>query len=291
MVTYHPGVDLVVLAAGHGRRFGGLKQLYPVGPDGSAIMDYTARSAEACGFTRIVVIVRPEIHDEVEAHIAGRWPASLPVRLVDQMPLAGTAPAVLSAAPELEGAFAVANADDLYGEDALRRLHDVTAAESEGGGAQLIVAYHLANTVLTDAPVTRGLCEVDAGVLVAIHEQSVRRRPDGGFDSAPLGANRKSDPEAVFTSGLSGDELVSMNLWGFQPDMLAELEQVVAAGRSGGADGSELLLPDAVASLVASGRGAVRVESTEGRCIGLTHPDDVELVRAEVARELVRRDG
>jgi hypothetical protein len=289
-------VQLVVLAAGHGRRFGGLKQLAQVGPNGESIMDYTARSAERSGFDEVVLIVRDEIRDEVESHVRRAWPASLPVATVCQMPLAGTAPAVLSARAELDGPFGVVNADDLYGDAAIAALHgallDLVAERDAGAGVgaattHTMVGYHLARTILTDGAVTRGLCEVDGGgLLVRIVEQSVRRAPGGGYEAAPLGPNRKSDPDATWSWRRTGEELVSMNLWGFQPSMLDELASAVEAGREQAAAGAEILLPDTVGDLVAGGRGRVRVVATEARCIGITHPDDLDLVRREVAAEM-----
>src|SRR5579863_10053944 len=101
---------LVILAAGHGRRFGGLKQLAPVGPNGEAIMDYTASAAQSCGFDGIVVVVRKDIRHEIVEHIKGNWPSDLPVYYAIQGPVPGTAQAVLSAAPYLDGPFGIANA-------------------------------------------------------------------------------------------------------------------------------------------------------------------------------------
>lgn len=273
-------------------------------------MDYTAAAALASGFDDVVVIVRDEIRDEVEAHIRARWPGELPVRIVCQMALAGTAPAVLSAGEALRGPFGVANADDLYGAASLATLAR-SIGEATGGGAasgrsagrpagsplggaapsqHVMVGYRLANTVLTDAAVTRGVCEVDGDErLVRIVEQSVRRRAGGGFDAAPLGPNRKADPDATWPWQRDGRELVSMNLWGFTHDVLDALQTFVDSGRDeAAAEGSELLLPDAVAGLVGSGSAVVRVVPTASRCIGLTHPDDLDLVRGEVAVEIAR---
>lgn len=290
-------MKLVVLAAGHGRRFGGLKQLAQVGPNGEAIMDYTARSAERCGFDGIVLVVREEIRDEIESHIRAAWPSTFPVATVCQMALAGTAPAVLAARHELDQPFGVANADDLYGDEAIAALHgallELIAGDEAAAGDELarqthtMVGYHLGRTILTDAAVTRGLCEVDEhGHLVRIVEQSVRRRAGGGYEAAPLGPNRKSHSEPSWEWRRSGEELVSMNLWGFQPSILDELDAAVEAGREQAAAGSEILLPDVVGDLVASGTGRVLAVTTEARCIGITHPDDLELVRREIAVEL-----
>src|SRR5271165_5027494 len=164
-------MQLVVLAAGFGRRFGGLKQLAPVGPKDEALMDFTARDALAAGFGGVVLIVRDEVRDELLAHVRAYWPSELPVEAVTQGPVSGTAQAVASARPAIDGPFGVANADDLYGKAAIEALaaHLLTGAPSE----HVLVAYRLADTVLTDATVTRGVCVTGGdGVLERIVEQS-----------------------------------------------------------------------------------------------------------------------
>lgn len=281
-------MQLVILAAGHGRRFGGLKQLAPVGPNGEAIMDYTARSAEACGYAGLVVVVRDEIQDEIARHCRRAWPASLEVELVCQPPVPGTAQAVLAARPALAGPFGVANADDLYGTTALDSLCAAFAARpgSEGpggalarsrGSAHLLVAYRLERTVLSPAPVTRGLCAVsEAGELLEIVEHRVERGEGDGFDAVPLDAQRPR-------RRLAGHELVSMNLWGFESRILDHLEAALARFVPGTHGRSELLLPDVVGRLLEERADEVRVVETASRCIGVTHQEDLALVEAELA--------
>jgi microcompartment protein CcmK/EutM len=274
-------VQLVVLAAGHGRRFGGLKQLAAVGPNGEALMDYTARDAVGAGFSEVLLVVREEVRDELLEHIAEFWPTDLKVVPVVQGPVAGTAQAVASAGPELAGTFGVVNADDLYGGPALRKLGEAlpTLASDE----HLIVSYRLADTVLTDAPVTRGVCVVDgSGYLERVVEHTVQIQPDGSFLGRPL---RWPDAEMA---PVSGDVVVSMNLWGFAPSAIAGLDAALARfdpAAAPRADGkpAELLLPDVVGALVSSGVARVRVVQARGRCIGITHPDDLPLVRSIVA--------
>ena len=278
-------MQLVILAAGFGRRFGGLKQLAPVGPSGQAIMDYTAHAAASCGYEGIVVIVRADIREEIAHHIAKNWPAELPVVLVNQGPIPGTAQAVLSAAPHLHGPFGVANADDIYGESALRALIEHFEAGTAGFSSpdvsrksHLLVAYHLVRTILTDATVTRGLCEVDADDnLVSIEETQVSLREDGRFDVEPLVATTKR-PRRI----LDGSEWVSMNLWGFHPSILRHLARAVERFDATPSGRRELLLPEVVGRAVRSGRANVHVLETDERCIGVTHSEDVRLVHEEL---------
>ncbi len=278
-------MQLVILAAGFGRRFGGLKQLAPVGPNGQAIMDYTADAAKSCGYEGIIVIVREDIREEIAQHIAKNWPADLPVTLVNQGPVPGTAQAVASAAPYIHGPFGVANADDIYGESALRALIEHFEAGATGFSSpnevreyQLLVAYHVVRTVLTDATVTRGLCEVDANDnLLSIEEHLVSLREDGRFDAEPVLAFSGKQPRV-----LEGNEWVSMNLWGFHPSMLEHLSRAVASFGKTRSGRRELLLPEVVGQAVREATINVHVLATDDRCIGVTHAEDVSIVHEEL---------
>ncbi len=275
-------MQLVILAAGHGRRFGGLKQLAPVGPGGEAIMDYTAADALAAGFDGVVLVVRAEVSDELAEHTAKYWPGELEVVQVLQGPIAGTAQAVASVRSAVDGPFAVANADDLYGLEAIELLARQLAGLEEA--EHLLVSYKLANTVITKAPVTRGLCRLDgAGWLEQVIEHSVARTA-GGFRGRPLG----SDPSAERAIG--DDEPVSMNLWGFDQSIFDHLDAALAAFDPETAyhepgKPPEVLLPVVVADILARGEARVRVSPVDARCIGLTHPDDLDLVRRLVATD------
>jgi MobA-like NTP transferase protein len=277
---------LVLLAAGLGSRFGGPKQIAPIGPEGSTLIDYTARDAVAAGFGRLVLIVRGEIAGAIEDHVRRRWPAELRPELVRQdleesavaatrsgrtKPL-GTAHALLAAAPSLDGPFGVANADDLYGAPALGTL----ARHLGAGGGHVLVGYHLANTLLGDRPVNRALCRVDPdGNLAAIVEGAVDIGPDG-LTWRPIGASEEK------AETMTGDELVSVNLWGFTPDLFALLAQdfKVFSAAGGIASGAELLLPTVVNDHLGPGGLKVAVLTTEESCLGVTHPDDVPLLQA-----------
>jgi len=272
-------MQLVVLAAGHGRRFGGLKQLAPVGPNGEAIMDYTVAAAASCGFTGVVVVVREEILAEMQEHTAKYFPSSLHTEFAIQGPRRGTAEAVACTAPFIEGPFAVANADDLYAREALEFIssHFLGGAESDDVAEQhVLVGYQILNTILTASQVKRGLINVTHdGSLDRIVETSVNLRRDGRFDATALGQEAP-----VVSTVLSGTEQVSMNLWGFHPRIFTELEAALA---DRDADDGELLLPDVVAEVITSGKDRVHVVETESRCIGITNPEDFALVQDELA--------
>lgn len=278
---------LVLLAAGMGSRFGGPKQIAPIGPGGSALIDYGARDAMAAGFERLVLIVRGEIADAVETHVREHWPAELRPEYVRQdlepaavaasaagrqKPL-GTAHALVAAAPCLDGPFGVANADDLYGPSAFAALAD----HLRQGGGHALVGYRLANTLLGDRPVNRALCEVDADGNIARIVEGAVHVGDGGLSWRPIGA---PDDEA---RPMKGDEPVSMNLWGFTPAILPVLEHAFAEFEAGGriAAGEELFLPNVVGENLRSAGGdlVVTMLVSDDRCLGVTHPDDVPLLQ------------
>lgn len=239
-------------------------------------MDYTVADALEAGFDGVVLIVREEVRSEILAHARHRWPPELELVSVLQGPVAGTAQAVASAREVVSGSFAVVNADDLYGAAALSLLaREVERLEPRVHG---LVGYRLADTILTEAPVTRGVCETHlSGELARIAEQKVERRT-GGFLGYPIG----SGPEAG--SSLSGEETVSMNLWAFDESIFDDLDEALGSfepesvAQEAGKP-PELLLPSVVGDLVSSGRAQVRVSRADGRCIGITHPDDLPLVR------------
>ena len=280
--------SLVVLAAGIGSRFGGVKQLAPVGPRGEAIFDYSARDAVAAGFGSVVLVVRSEIEQAVADHIRMRWPTNLEVTLVcqDQEPSAvraaaagrvkplGTAHAVMTAGPALKGPFAVINADDLYGPTPFVALHDHFAS----GATDALVAFEVARTVIGIQPVTRALCEADdRGHLRGIEEGDITFTPGG----AMVWVGRATGRELV----LAGREPVSMNFWGFGLDALGAMREAVERFMGNGpvSSGAEVLLPDVVRSLLSDPeRAPFTMLRTSEQCIGVTHGDDLALMRAAV---------
>jgi hypothetical protein len=204
------------------------------------------------------------------------------------MPL-GTAHAVLCARGLLgEGPFAVVNSDDVYGVDALTLL-----AETLAGGVNVMVAFELAQTVLTDEPVTRGVCVTDvAGRLTGLAERrKVTRHEDGTFTVG----------DGLEPAGLDARALVSMNLWGFQPGIWALLEEAVRRAHpeiapdgtvidssATPASDEETLLPEVVGEAVRAGSLEVELLAAPGRCVGVTHADDLPVARSALARMVGR---
>jgi hypothetical protein len=267
------GPAIVILAAGRAKRYGGCKPLAPVGPHGEAVIDLVASDALAAGFATIVLVLGPETGPAIKYHVERTWPAAVNVRFALQPEPRGTVDAVLSAAEFVGDApYGVGNADDIYGAAGCTLL----AEHLEGrGDANALVGYRLADAIIGFSPVTRGICQVDAGghLLGVDERRQVRALPEGGFVA---GDGREP-------ASLPGEARVSMNLWGFTP----EFHKVLQAALLGAVDASEereVLLPEVVAQSL--GTSAFYVLPAEGRCVGVTHPDDLALVQAELNREI-----
>jgi CTP:molybdopterin cytidylyltransferase MocA len=273
------GLALVVMAAGMGSRFGGNKQLVPVGPRGEVFFDFAVEDSLAAGADRVVMIVRRAFADEVEQHIRGRYGADLDLQIVcqdeaDAPPRAkpwGTAHAVLSAAGAIDRPFIVVNADDYYGVTAYAAVARVL--EGITPDRAVVAGFSVGNTMPAQGAVSRGVCEVADGRLTTIVETHGIERRDGVIVSA--------DPPGT----LPADQPVSMNMWGFHPSLLghlATLWQEFLAAR-GHEEKSEYLLPGAVGELMARGVLAVQVVPTDESWIGVTNPDDLEPATTRLA--------
>jgi len=264
---------LVILAAGRARRYGGCKPLAPVGPRGEAVIDLVASDALAAGFGSIVLVLGPATGPAIRYHVTHTWPSHVDVRFALQEAPLGTVHAVLSASDHVGDApYGVGNADDIYGRPACALLaaHLTTPAPTNA-----LVGFRLADAVVGLAPVTRGVCQVGPeGQLLQVDERrQVTARADGGF---AVGDGREP-------STLSPDARVSMNLWGFTPAFHGALKAAMDAA-TGASEEAEVLLPEVVAQSLAS--FPFTVLPATGRCIGVTHPDDLELVQAELARQV-----
>ena len=274
---------LLVLAAGRARRYGGIKPLAPIGPNGEAVIDFLVGDALRAGFNSVVIVVNPESGPLIEEHVLKTWPSTINVSFATQAHPHGTVDAIMAARDVVDRTlpFAVSNADDLYGADAFRVLGDFLATRS---GSSL-VGFRLCNALVGSDPVTRGVCEVDErNILTSISERRRVTVADGGF--------KVDDGQEPAT--LDPDRLVSMNLWGFAPSMWNVFEQALAAAEDASED-QEVLIPEVIGQLVAGQiedadphLSTITVLSTDARCVGVTHPGDLEIVRDDVARQAER---
>ncbi len=276
---------LLIMAAGLGSRYGGNKQVDGLGPHREILMQYSIYDAIRAGFEKIVFVIKPEHQSIIEgfcrniqgAEIAfvyqdfSSLPAfySLPAERAKPF---GTVHAVLCAKDAIAEPFAVLNADDFYGADAFRVIHDKLTALREGEAA--MVAYYLKNTVSRNGAVTRGVCDVQNGTLQKVTETyKITLEEDGTIRDADSGL-------------LDGESLVSMNLWGFRPEIFGSLEAKFDAflkSLSPEEIKAEYALPTLVDSMIGDGELAVSVLSTEAVWFGVTYQEDRPTVMAELA--------
>ena len=291
--------ELVVMAAGMGSRFGGLKQLEPVGPNGEKVMDYGLYDARRAGVERVVFVIRKsferDFHQQVGSAYARWMDVAYAFQDLDQVPGGfrrpeartkpwGTAHAILAARSQVKAPFLAINADDFYGRDAYRLmtgfLAQPPAAGVPGGDAYAMVAFQMANTLSDFGAVARGICEVDqAGLLSAVEEHTgLERSGDRIQERAPDGTIRQ----------FTGREPVSMNFWGFRPGIFAHLEERFARflALRGQDPAAECYLPAVVDGLIREGRATVRVLPTGDRWFGVTYREDKDAVVARI-RDLV----
>jgi GTP:adenosylcobinamide-phosphate guanylyltransferase len=266
---------LVVLAAGRAKRYGGCKPLAPIGLHGDAVIDLVASDALAAGFGTIVLVLGPSTGPAIRYHVEHTWPAAVDVHFALQPAPLGTVHAVLCASEFVgETPYGVCNADDVYGTFGCAMLASHLAGD---GGTNALVGYRLADAIVGFSPVTRGICRVDDdGRLLGVDERrQVRATPDGGYVS----------DDGREPANLSPDARVSMNLWGFNPAFHKTLQTAMDAATDASEE-AEVLLPEVVASSLSD--SSFTVLPASGRCVGVTHPDDLALVQAEINRQVGR---
>ncbi len=279
-------LSLVILAAGMGSRYGGLKQLDAVGPGGETLLDYAVHDAVQAGFARIVFVIRRAFEAEFRSLVGARYAGQVQVDYVfqelDMLPAGFTVPpertkpwgtghAVWCARAAIDGPFAVVNADDFYGRDSFAQLaRFLRDAGAPGRPTVALVGFTLANTLSENGAVSRGVCAVRGdGLLSGVVEHTGIRREDVG-------------PGRTFT----GEETVSMNCWGLTPAVFAGLERRLAAflrERAGDAK-SEFYLPAAISDLIAAGEADVQVLQTQASWFGVTYREDKPGVVAAIGR-------
>lgn len=268
--------SLVIMAAGLGSRFGGVKQLARVGPNDEAILDFSIIDAQASGFGELIMIVRSEIEADVREQIKGQH-GDLAVTYVRQDDFGpqrdkpwGTLHAVLSAADAIKGPFAVINADDYYGASSFDLAAEILADIKPGLAGN--VAFEMGRTVPPVGSVTRAVTEVADGYLTQITEtDGCERLPDGR-----LSAGGEIVPDTT---------PVSMNMWCFDDSVLDEFTKRWDAfyAERGAEVKSEVFLPTEVGVLMDAGQLKVKVLASPEQWIGITNPDDFELAKASLA--------
>ncbi len=307
---------LVIMAAGMGSRYGGLKQIDPVDEDGHIIMDFSIYDARRAGFDEVIFIIKKENEQLFREAIGDRISSSMKVRYafqdVDDLPEGyavpedrkkpwGTGHAVLSARDIISGPFAVINADDYYGVEAFRLVYDFLAGQADntaetsgqterGTGSRteeyVMAGYLLKNTLTDNGSVARGVCTTDAeGFLTSITERTKIVRE--GEDAAYLNDDGKS------WTPVSGDSVVSMNMWGFPESFMSRLEEkfprFLDTELEKNPAGCEYFLPFVVNDLMEEGRARVKVLTVHDVWHGVTYSQDKEDV-VEAMRKL-KEDG
>ena len=283
---------LVIMAAGMGSRFGGLKQIAPVDDQGHIIIDFSLLDAYRAGFRDLVFIIKPELEESFREVIVNRMEKYFNITFVhqtiDKLPAGysvpegrekpwGTGHAILCCKDVLDGPFAVINADDFYGPTAFSAIYDYLA-NNEDESRYSMIGYRVRNTVTENGSVARGVCEVENGLLTGVTERTKIFK--NGND-----AKFTEDDGKTFTD-LPGDTIVSMNLWGFTAKMIRELDErfpafldnAIATNPLKG----EYFLPSVVNDQLVAGTATVRVLPCEETWYGVTYREDLDSVKAAI---------
>ena len=274
-----------------GSRYGGLKQIDPVDEQGHIIMDFSIFDAKRAGFEKVVFIIKKENEADFKEAVGNRMAEQMEVAYVYQdlhnipegfeVPEGrvkpwGTAHAVLSAIDEIDGPFAVINADDYYGRDAFQVIYDYLAThEDDDKYRYTMVGYKLENTVTDNGHVARGVCDTnEAGELVRITESTRIEKRNGGI--------AYSEDDGASWTELPGDTLVSMNMWGFTRSILDEIKAGFPAflekGLASNPMKCEYFLPAVVSTLLEEGRATVAVLASADKWYGVTYKEDKPVV-------------
>ncbi|MEA4920372.1 MAG: NTP transferase domain-containing protein [Clostridiaceae bacterium] len=279
---------LLVLAAGMGSRFGGLKQIEPLGPNGELIIDYSIYDAALAGFERVVFVVKPELLDTFKELVGDRTKRLMEVDYafqdVSMVPKGcvcpegrtkpwGTGHAVLCAKDKINGPFGIINADDFYGRDAYIKLGDFL--KNKGSSRHMcMVGFPLENTLTENGTVSRGICEISDGMLMSVTERtkigkagsSIVFEENSGLTEIPCGS------------------IASMNVWGLDSSVFAEMEQEFSRFINGLGDNNrlnaEFYLPSFVDGLIKAGKADIEVLTATSKWYGVTYRNDKEGVSA-----------
>ena len=267
---------LVVMAAGMGSRFGGLKQIEPIGPKGEALLDFSVYDAKKAGLTKVVFVIKHEIEKDFKEIVGKRVEKVLPTEYVFQevndLPEGftcpegrtkpwGTGQAILCCKDAVHEPFAIINADDYYGQSAFKKIYDQLKADSEN---YCVVGYRLANTLTENGTVSRGVCVVEDGFLKEIDERT------------KIKDCKYTEDDGETWVEMPEDTVVSMNFWGLNPDIFDFLEREFKAflNEKINVPKSEFYIPIVIGDLVKNGEKAVKVLVAEDRWYGVTYKED-----------------
>ena len=288
---------LVIMAAGMGSRYGGLKQLDPVGNHGQLIIDYSIYDARRAGFETVVFVIKPEIEEDFKRCIGDRVSKSMDIRYVYQLkedlpegytvPAErqkpwGTAHAALAARNVVDGPFAVINADDYYGPEAYQEIYRYLSAHEDGALYEYVmVGYLLKNTVSENGTVARGVCEETGDHYLS--QITERTKIEQG---PPL---RFTEDGGKTWTELAEDTIVSLNMWGFTRSFLDEawarlpafLDKALAENPAK----AEFFLPSVVSQLIGEGKARVKVLRSQDKWYGVTYREDKPTVMAAIAEK------
>ena len=287
---------LLVLAAGMGSRYGGLKQIDPVGPAGEAIIDYSIYDALRAGFGKIVFVIRHDIERAFREAIGSKFEKRAPVEYVfqelDKVPAGftipanrqkpwGTGHAILMGADVIREPFAAINADDFYGAASHKILHDHLVSDSRDYS---MVGFALRNTLSEHGTVSRGVCACDSNGYLKTIAEFTKVEQDG--------AGAKGVDETGVARKLTGDEIVSMNLWGFPPTLFGHLHEMFAdfLEERGSDARAEFYIPSAINALITSGKARLKVLQTPDSWFGITYRQDQPHVAASIRALVARGD-
>jgi len=281
---------LLVLAAGMGSRYGGLKQMDSVGPSGETLLDYSVYDALKSGFTRVVFVIRRDFEEAFREKVGSQFETRAEVGYVFQelndLPEGfsvpegrekpwGTGHAIWCARGAVDGPFLAINADDFYGRGAIAGVGEFLAVQPPESTDYCMAGYRLESTLSPSGTVSRGVCEVTANGRLSSVKEFTKIRKQGALIV-----------DEVTERKFQGDERVSMNCWGFTPSVFAGLEKLFSTFLTarGTEEKSEFYIPDAVAELIACGGATVQVLPVESEWFGITYRADRDNVAASLAR-------
>ena len=276
---------LVVMAAGMGSRFGGLKQMEPIAADGRVLLDFSVYDAKLAGFTKIVFVIKEAIAEDFISIVGSRVEKIIDVEYVyqelDKLPEGfvcpegrtkpwGTAHAILCCKDTVKEPFAVINADDYYGRSAFSKIYEELTKDTDD---YCMVGFRLKNTLTENGTVSRGVCTVDDGYLSSVVERT------------KIKDCKYTEDDGNTWTDLSPEQLVSMNLWGFKPDVFGYIEDCLIKflKEHGTEMKSEYYLPTVVSELIEKDIKKVKVLAAEDKWYGVTYKEDKENVVAAIA--------